>query len=155
MKTQSKILETQALEKLKRLCSRKEKCKADIRQKLIGWHIAEETANKIILQLESENFIDEKRFAMAFSGDKIKFNKWGKLKVRYQLTIKGISDTDISNALSEINEEEYIEMIRKEIRAKYLNIKAKSDWERKLKIMQFAQSRGYETDIVNEILEQG
>ncbi|MEA3446400.1 MAG: regulatory protein RecX [Bacteroidota bacterium] len=153
MKTSTSISEKQALEKLMQLCGRQEKCKADIRQKLRQWHIRDEVAEKIINQLEKENFIDETRFALAFCRDKVLFNKWGKIKIGYNLKMKGISETNISNSFSEINEKEYLAMIRKEILEKTRNTKAKSDWERKGKIMQFAQSRGYESDIVADILD--
>lgn len=135
-------------------CSQQEKCKADLRQKLFRWEITSEGAEKILQQLEADNFINEERFARAFAKDKIRLNKWGKYKVRYQLKMKEIPEAYITNALSEIDEEEYLDLIRKEILEKNRKTKAATDWERKGKIMQFAQSRGYEADIVMGILDE-
>lgn len=153
MKKQANISGVQALDKLMELCSQQEKCKADLRQKLFRWDITGEEAEKILGQLEAENFINEERFAIAFAKDKIRFNKWGKYKVRFQLKMKEIPESLISKALSGFDDEEYRVMIRKEIIEKNRKTKAASDWERKGKIMQFAQSRGYEADVVMGILE--
>jgi regulatory protein len=137
-----------------KLCSRQERCKADLRQKLFQWKISDEIASKIIRQLEADNFISEERFATAFAKDKIRFNKWGKNKVRYHLKMKDISEANISRALSNIDDSEYNAMIQKEVLVKNLKTKADSDWQRKGKIMHFAQSRGYETEIVMNILDK-
>ncbi|MCF8374262.1 MAG: RecX family transcriptional regulator [Bacteroidales bacterium] len=154
MKKQTSVSEVKALDKLMELCSQQEKCKADLRQKLFRWDITGEEAEKILGQLEADNFINEERFARAFAKDKIRFNKWGKNKVRYQLKMKEIPENLIGKALSEFDEEEYRVMIRKEIIEKNRKTKAVSDWERKGKIMQFAQSRGYEADVVMGILDK-
>ncbi len=142
-----------AFKNLAQLCSRQEKCKSEIRQKLHQRKISDKEADHILDRLVQENYIDEKRYTLAFVNDKIRFNKWGKQKIRYQLKSKNISEQDIANAFSEVDEEFYRKMICKEIEAKSQKTKAKNDWERKGKLMQFAQSRGYESEIVSQILD--
>ena len=105
------ISEEQALSKLMQICSRQEKCKSDIRQKLRTWNIFDKPAETIIETLENENFINEERFATAFAKDKYRFNKWGKLKIKFQLSSKKITDSHISIALSEIDENQYLLII--------------------------------------------
>jgi len=148
------ISDEQALKKLMQICSRQEKCKNDIHQKLKMWNIEDNSAETIIESLVNQNFIDEQRYASAFAKDKYRFNKWGKQKIRFQLSAKNISDSHIYTAISEIDEKVYFLIIEKEIAAKLRNTKAKSDWELKAKIMQFAQSRGYEIEIVEKILNK-
>ncbi len=148
------ISEEQALKRAMQICSRQEKCKNDIHQKLKMWNIEDSSAETIIENLVNENFIDEERFSIAFANDKYKFNKWGKQKIRFQLSAKKISDSHIYTALSEIDNELYFSIIEKEIITKHKNTKANSDWELKAKIMQFAQSRGYEIEIVEKILNK-
>ena len=143
----------QALDRLMQLCSGQEKCKADLRQKLHRWNIEGEEAEAILVQLEKDNFVDEQRFASAFAKDKIRFNKWGRGKVRYQLLMKAIPEAFIVSAFDGLEEDEYNLMVRTEVLAKIKKTKAKSDWERKGKTMQFAQSRGYEPDLVMKILD--
>jgi len=147
------ITKEQALARLMKLCSEYEKCKSDLMQKLIHWKIPDDEASSIIERLESDNFINEERYALAFVKDKIRFNKWGRNKVRYQLGAKRISDENISIALTDYDEEEYLAMVRKEILLKTRKVNANSDWERRGKVMQFSQTRGYESDIVMNILD--
>lgn len=154
MDDQIEHIEHQALSRLMQVCSQGEKCKSDLRYKLRQWKISEESAERIISQLEKENFVDESRFAQAFAKDKINFNKWGKNKVRYNLKMKEISENDIEDAFLDIDDMEYFSLIEKEIADKNRKTKAKSTWERKGKIVQFAQSRGYETEIVMELLDR-
>ena len=147
------ITKEKALTRLMKLCSEYEKCKSDVAQKMMLWEIPDDDASRIIERLELDNFINEERYALAFTKDKIRFNKWGRNKVRYQLGAKRISEVNISTALSNYDEEEYLAMVRKEIILKTRKVSANSDWERRGKVMQFSQTRGYESDIVMTILD--
>jgi regulatory protein len=136
------------------MCSRKEYSAFDVRKKMQNWKLSENNQDKIISDLIKENFINETRFAQAFTKDKFRFNKWGKQKIRYQLKQKQISNHDIEDALCQISNEDYIDMIKNLIESKNRNIKAKSDYERKSKLMRFMAQKGFEIDEVNKIIEE-
>ncbi len=140
-----------ALSNCMQICSRKECCKWDILQKLQKWEVEDNDIDKIITQLEQDKFIDEKRYAQAFANDKFKFNKWGRIKIRYQLKQKQISTENINSALANINEDNYKQLIINEIQKKQQKVKAKSDYERKQKVIAYLSSKGFEMDLAFDL----
>ena len=97
----------EALHRAAALCSASEHCIADIRQKLTRWGIGNNDAQSIVDRLVQERFIDENRYAVAFAKDKFRFSGWGRIKIRYTLQQKQISDSDIAEALAVIDEGQY------------------------------------------------
>lgn len=144
-----------ALDKLRQLCSRQEKCKADAYQKLRQWGIEPHQQEAIVERLEEEQFINETRYSAFFVKDKIRFNKWGKKKVEMVLQQKNISQAFVQQALEKIDQSAYQQMIEAEIRKKYQQAAQREtdSYRLKAKILRFAQSRGYETELVLPFLE--
>ncbi|MCF8362431.1 MAG: RecX family transcriptional regulator [Prolixibacteraceae bacterium] len=141
-----------ALSKCMALCSKSEKCISDIRNKLEKWQLPDGETQIIIDSLIDEKFIDEQRFAESFVRDKFRFNYWGKIKITYHLKAKGISSADIAHAMQEINEEEYFITLKELLTQKNKSVKAETDYERKAKLIRFAQGRGFDYDMINKAL---
>lgn len=144
----------EALRKAAALCSGKEKCVKDIKDKLKQWHVDESEYDFIIDYLCDNNYIDEKRYAQAFVNDKFRFNKWGNQKIRYALREKQINERLIDDALNQINEAEYLDEMLKIIEKKSLAIKDTDSNKVKTKLFRFAISRGIESDYANKIVTQ-
>jgi regulatory protein len=140
----------QVLERLRQICSRQEKSPADILLLLKKWGMAEEQ-DVIIGQLKKEGFVDEKRYARAFVADKLKFDHWGKIKIRYVLYQKGIPAKDCDNVLSSIDPVEYSGMVERELRKKRKTLKGtpREVWA---KLARYGASRGYEMDVMQDFL---
>ncbi len=145
-----------ALEKCMHLCSQREYCKMDMWQKLSNWGIAKEQAEKIIHELEKERFIDEKRYCGFFVKDKVRFNKWGLVKIAYTLKTKGIPEDVFREFIENIDIDWYKQVMKEEMAKKLHAIQKKESDPYKIKaqIMQFGQSRGYEADLVFEYLDE-
>lgn len=143
-----------ALNRCMKLCSTKEYAPSDIFKKLIDWGITEPAAEKIIAQLKNEKFLDEFRFARYFANDKFRFNKWGKAKIKLMLRNKDISDDAINEALSQINLEEYNEIIFNELRKKRKTIKDTDPYMIRGKLFQFAAGRGIEPALIHKLIDQ-
>jgi len=94
-----KVLE--ALGKAMKLCSTKEYAPFEIEQKLSGWGLEEDAISEVINTLKEEKFLDEFRMARYFANDKLKFNKWGKIKIRIMLQQKKVLPEAISEALDQ------------------------------------------------------
>jgi len=141
------------------LCSRQEKCTSEIRKKLVEYNLAAQEIDRIIEFLSKENYINDERYAIAFAHDKFRFNKWGKIKIEYQLKRKGINDGYILKALESIDSEEYLHMIKSELTKKFIKDKSANEYVLKSKLIRFGQSKGFETEhvfnIINEILNSG
>ena len=149
MKTLSK---EKALFRAKAICSRQEKCKADILKKLKNWNAKTNDIDEIISTLEKENYIDEKRYTTAFVNDKIKFNKWGKLKILQNLKFKSIPESIIRQSLEEVDEDLYKEIAQHEIEKKHKSLKYGKTGETKAKLLRFGASRGFESEIIYTVI---
>lgn len=147
------MTEKEAIQKLMALCSRKEYSTGEIKTKLEEWEVQEDLAAKVVATLIAEKFIDDNRYASAFINDKLKFSKWGKIKIQYSLRQKGVADELISEKLAETDKETYLGLLVEELRKKRKSIKAPSDYELKGKLIQFATGRGFEFDVAAKAAE--
>ena len=140
-----------AIDKMRRLCSRREYCVADIRSKLIKALDADEQKVEEALQiLIKEKYVDDLRFATAFARDKASIAGWGEVKIRYMLSAKGISRDVITQALEEVDDSKASARLVKLLENKYKSLK--DDPQCRLKLIRFALGRGYSYDeIVNNI----
>ena len=150
-----KVTFEQALLKAQTICSRQEKCEHDIIQKLFDWKVEKSLHSKIIKSLKDENYINEERYASSFVKDKLSFNKWGIIKIRYALLQKNIPEKVINNALNEIDEQTYEHILKEELLKKLKSLKESDEYIVKSKLLQYALSKGFENgkvfDMVSEI----
>jgi regulatory protein len=143
----------QALNKAMAICSKAEKCVSDIQTKLDEWGIEKADAQKIIKTLIDEKFIDEDRYARYFVRDKFRFNQWGKVKIVFMLKSKKIPATLVEDALQEISDEVYLELLLKLLKDKSRKTKFVNEYDKKGKLVRFAQSKGFEFEVINEALK--
>ena len=141
-----------ALSKAMNICSKSEKCAFDINQNLNKWGVNNVDSVRILQKLIAENFIDDSRFAKAYVRDKFRFNDWGRIKIGYTLRNKGIPSEIIYLAMEEIDEEDYFSRLKELITAKLKTIKASGYYETKAKVYRYAQSKGFESDIIEKVL---
>ncbi|NCB08606.1 MAG: RecX family transcriptional regulator, partial [Bacteroidia bacterium] len=134
--------------RLAALCSRSEQCSPDIRKKIVALGFEDETAAEITAKLKEENFFDDERFIRSFVADKFKFNKWGKVKIRYYLKMKGLPGDLIENGLNSIDEDLYKQLLIKILKEKAKTIKKKDKFEKMGQLIRFAQGRGFEPEII-------
>lgn len=140
------------LHKAASYCSISEHCTSEVEDKLTAWGISPENKHEIINKLIAENFINEKRFCTHFVKDKFRFNKWGKIKISYALKQKGLADSLINDALNNIDEGEYDEMLASILKTKLVGLKYEHEYEKQGKLYNFAQSRGFESAAINRVL---
>lgn len=137
-----------ALVRLETLCARSEQSTGEAREKLRRWGICSGDAEKIIDSLVDRRFIDNERFALAFARDKIRFSKWGRIKVAQKLREKGVGRDTIAETLDEFDEEEY-----KTILADVLASRVRRDpgqiesYEGRTALFRFLLSRGFESQL--------
>jgi len=152
--TKNQLTFQEALLRAQKLCSAEEKCKSDVRKKLFDWGINSENTEKVIAQLLQENFIDERRFAKAFSKDKMRLNKWGKIKIAFELNQKKLPRNVIQEAVSLIDEAEYLEVLKKETLKKLRSLNDKDPFVMKGKLHRFASSKGFENEVIFKVLDE-
>ena len=145
---QKELNKEAALNRTMALCSKMEKCRFDIQQKLNLWKIPANEQNEIIEKLEDLNFINEERFVNSFIKQKFEINKWGKIKIKYLLSQKKINQKLLEAKLNEINNIQYYETLFHKLEKKNKKIKTENKLERKAKLIKFATSHGFEYDII-------
>ncbi|WP_167614182.1 regulatory protein RecX [Maribellus sediminis] len=142
----------QAYSKMAQLCSRSEQCSADIRKKIMAYEIVDEIVDEIIDKLIDEKYIDDERYVRAYVKDKFKFNKWGKIKMRYYLKSKGLSDDVIERGMEVIDDDKYKDVLVKTMKEKAKTIKKKNKFEKMGQVIRFAQSRGFEPELIHRYM---
>lgn len=147
------MTEQEAYLQLAALCAQAEHCQQEMRDKMKRWEIDETVQNRIIARLVKERYIDDERYARAFVKDKIRYNKWGRRKVQQALWQKRIDDDIQRRVLDEIEEKEYLDVLRPLLKQKRKTIKAQSDYELNHKLMRFALSRGFTFDIIRQCID--
>jgi regulatory protein len=143
-----------ALNKAMAQCSRREYCCDDIRTKLFSWEVDNNDSEKIINILIKENFINELRFATAFVRDKFKYNKWGKVKIAAHLRVKKLPADIIASALDTIDNYLYTRFLRDLLDRHRRSVKAKNQYDLKAKLMRYGLSKGFESSLLYEILNE-
>ncbi|MBO4475666.1 MAG: RecX family transcriptional regulator [Bacteroidales bacterium] len=139
------------LDRLQSQCSRREYCTSDIRRKALaalGGDAAR--AGEVVESLLSDRFVSDLRYAAAFARDKAHLGGWGPVKIRYALSGKGISQSDIAAALQEIEPDAASGRLEKLMAAKAKALEG--DPQARLKLIRFALSRGYEYDEIKPYL---
>ena len=140
------------LHKAASYCSISEHCVLEVEDKLTAWGVSEEDKKKIIDRLKSEDFINEKRYCTYFVKDKFRFNKWGKIKISYSLKAKGLDKEVVQNAMLTIDDGEYEELLASLLKAKLVSLKYEFEYEKQGKLFRFAQSRGFENNVIERVI---
>lgn len=142
----------QALSKAMTLCSQREYNEAEIRSKLKTWGAEAVDIEEIMEELISQNFINDLRFAVAYARDKVRLNHWGKIKVRYMLSMARVSHTIIDQALNEIDDEVYQDVLEDLLKKKARELKNESDASlKRQKLVRFALGRGFEMELIIKV----
>lgn len=145
-------MKDKVLDRLRRQCSRREYCSADILKKagdaLDG---DREGAKEILDKLIAQKYVDDLRYATAYAREKSMISGWGETKIRYMLSGKGIPRDTISQALTEIDEDKAGQRLEKLMTAKAKTLK--DDPQARLKLLRFGLGRGYQYDEVASVVD--
>ena len=109
----------------------------------------------ILKYLIREGYVDESRYAAAFVHDKVRFAKWGRVKIAQALWQKRIPQDVADEALSSIDDDEYMTALKEVVKARSRAVKGITEYERKMKTMKTVCSRGYEPSLVRKVLDLG
>jgi len=142
------------LQKIQYYCSYQERCIRDTEEKLRDWTVQKKLIPSIISQLVEEGFINEERFAKVYAGGKFRVNKWGRLKIGFELKLKGIPEAMIQKGLKEIDEGDYQRVLRNLILKKQKEIKPEKNLNIREKILTFVNGKGYEMELILSALKE-
>lgn len=147
------LTKEQALQKLKHYCGYQERCHSEVKEKLYNLGVWKKDHDEIMATLIEDNYLNEERFAIAFAGGKFRIKQWGRVKIKYELKQKQVSEYSIKKALKQIDEETYSDLLKKVAEEKYDSLKGEQFLVRKKKTMDHLISRGFEPALVSGITE--
>jgi regulatory protein len=140
-------------DRLRGLCSRREYCVDDVRQKALKALEGDaEAAAEVVETLIKDKYVDDLRYASAFARDKASIQGWGEVKIRYMLSAKKISRDIIDQALGEIDQSRASSKLSKLLETKYKSLR--EDPQCRLKLLRYALGRGYSYEEVNDLVNQ-
>jgi len=149
MQYKKQLTKEQALQKLKHYCAYQERCHSEVKEKLYSLGVWKKDHDAIISTLIEENYLNEERFAIAYAGGKWRLKHWGRVRIRYELKQKQVTEYCIKKALKQIDEEEYLQVLHETAAAKYASLKSDQYLVRKKKTMDYLVNRGFEMSLVN------
>jgi regulatory protein len=142
----------QAKVKAESYCAYQERSQFEIRNKLYEWGLHQKDVEEIISELIELNFLNEERFALAYSLGKFRIKGWGKNKIRQGLKLKRITDKLIIKSLKSIEDDDYLMMLKKILQKKTNTISEKDPYKKRYLLTRYASSKGYESDLIADLL---
>jgi len=143
----------EAHKKLERYCAYQDRSHLEVEQKLRDLGIYGEDLDQIMIQLITDNFLNEERFAISFAGGKYRIKKWGRIRIKKELQKRKISAYCIRKAMLEL-EDGYEETLLYILRKKNRELHETDIFKRKGKLAKFAIRRGFEPKLVWEFLKK-
>lgn len=102
--------------------------------------------------LIEENFLNEERFAIAYTGGKFRMQSWGKVKIRQHLKQKQVSEYCINKGLNSIDDKDYHNRLVTLFDKKARSLSAeKNQWRKRQKIAAYLIQKGFESDLVKQV----
>lgn len=102
-----------ALQKIKHFCSYQERSHQEVKDKLYSFGLYKNETEALLSQLIEENYLNEERYAIAFAGGKFRIRQWGRIKIKYELKQRGVSEYCIKRALASIDDDDYAKTLEK------------------------------------------
>lgn len=143
------------LQKAAAFCAYQERTQDEVRQRLKKWGVWEEDeADELIAELISQNYVSEERFAKTYAGGKFRQKKWGRRRIKHELTKRGLTDYVIQKGMDEITDNAYEQTLQDLFTKKLEALKRteSNPQKRKQKLARYALSKGYESELVWTIL---
>lgn len=147
------LTEQEALFRLTALCSQAEHCSYEMTEKMRKWQISDEAQARIMQHLVSERYVDDERYCRLFVRDKIRHNKWGRRKVEQALWAKHIDGSISKPILDEVDDEEYLAILRPMIKSRRKQMKDMSEYETNARLARWAMGRGFTFDIIRQCID--
>ncbi|MGZ3835706.1 MAG: regulatory protein RecX, partial [Mucilaginibacter sp.] len=112
-----------------------------------------EAVERIVSDLISAGFLNEERFARAYTLGKFRQKAWGRIKIKQGLKFKKVPDVLIKKALLLIDGDAYLDTLTTILTKKAIILTEKDSYKRRYKLQQYAMGRGFENDLILEVLK--
>lgn len=142
------------LNAIQHYCAYQERCHSEVRNKLLELNFRGAELEEAIASLIADNFLNEERFARSYTRGKFRIKHWGRRKIVNELKKKQVSEYCIKKGLTEIDETAYAETLQSLSEKKAAELKGERNiWIRKQKVQRYLIQKGFEPDMIAEILK--
>lgn len=150
------LTKEQAFQKAKHYCGYQERSHQEVKEKLYSFGLYKQQVEELLSQLIEENYLNEERYAVSFAGGKFRMKQWGRVKIRYELKQKRISEYCIKKAMKEIDEEAYRETLQKLADKKWASVKGEgvNHFVKLSKTTDYLLQKGYEPELIKQAITQ-
>jgi regulatory protein len=149
-----RLAKEDALKKIKSYCSYQERSHKEVKEKLYSFGLFKAETEEIVATLIEENFLNEERFAKQFAGGKFRIKQWGRKKIEHELQQKGVNKLNIKLGLKEINDEQYVAVLRKLATKKWKELKDQQYLVRQAKTNAYLLQKGYEQTLISTVISE-
>lgn len=139
---------------LENYCAYQERCHKDVVDKLKKMRMIPEVIDIIVVHLITNNYLNEERFAKAFTRGKFRIKKWGKNRIVRELKFRNVSKYSIDSALNEIDLEDYYNTLQELAEKRITQVKEKNGYKKKKKVADYLLYRGWESHLVYEKINE-
>ena len=144
----------QALNALMRLCSKAEKSSGDALRLMYTWGVPMAERQGVLQKLIELRFIDDARYAEAYTREKSAIAGWGARKIAQHLYQKGIAKEIVERTIATLEGGDQRAMLEKRLQRKLPSVKAANDYELRGKLLRYALGLGYDYDMVISVIEK-
>lgn len=142
----------QAMAKAEHFCVYQERSQQEVRNKLYSFGLPSGHIEELISELIQGNFLNEERFAIAYTLGKFRIKHWGKIKIKQSLKLKQVPEKLIVKVLKQIDDEEYLKTLDMLLRKKAVLLPKLNPYNLHYRLMQYAAGKGYEKDLIADLL---
>ncbi len=144
----------QLLDRAQRYCATSEQCCSSVQKKLLDWGANLTTANTIVDMLVSEKYIDEARYSVAYVDSKVRHQRWGRIKIAYELRLKRIPNNVVTKAMTTVDEAAYAESLQSLTAMKLAALGNLEPHQIRTKLNTYLSSRGFTAEEINNSINQ-
>ena len=138
---------SEALQKLQRYCAYQERSPFEVERKLQQLSLPRERHEEVVAQLMADNFLDEYRFAEAFTRGKLNQKHWAPMRIRMGLQEHRIPRVTIDRSLGQVDSGVV------EANALYLTERWYAS-KTKAQLTSALQRRGYDYEMISSTYEK-
>ena len=139
------------IEKIQSYCLYQERYIREVKNKLFSYKVSSKLTENIVEYLIDNDYLNEERYTKMFVQGKLRIKKWGRIKLKYELKLKGVDINIIEDKINNINEEEYINYFNEFSTNKIKFLKGTKD-QKKRSFINYFTYRGWENNLIYQKL---
>jgi len=153
-KTKKSLTVDEALLKVMNYCVYQDRCHQEVEKKLNELDMYEDAKAYILSKLIEEDFLNEERFARSYARGKFRIKKYGRIRILRELKTKNISSYNQKAALSEIEEQDYLQTLKSLAELKLKSLKNIDTFKKRQKLYQHLAYKGYENELIYDVINE-